>query len=607
MNRIKIDYGIDLGTTNSAIARADNGNIRIIKSDRYMKDTTPSHVYWTERRVYVGDDAINKSSQALATSHRNCTYEPLDIYSEFKRAMGTDATFECRSNNQTFTPEQLSAEILKQLRSYVKDEDVRSCVITVPAKFRQNQIDATQRAAELAGFDYCELLQEPIAASIAYGIDTSLVDGHWLVFDFGGGTFDVALMKAQEGIIKVIDTEGDNRLGGKNLDMAIIDKIIMPYITDNYTIDHLLAIPGFQNTLSQRLKFFAEEIKIAFSASDRYTFVTDEPICDDDEGDEIEIDLEIAEQVFANAVHPILQRAIDITETLLHNNQIKASDLHSIVLVGGPTQLRVFRELIKNRLTEKIDVSIDPMTAISKGAAIFASTKDIPSTLRTVDNTKIQLKLRYPETTVEMEEPLGIKVIRNETASAIPAILFTEIVRSDKGWSSGRLEIQDDAEIIQLHLNQGTANTFEIRLFDQSGNVYLCEPSTITITQGLKIANATLPIGICIDVHDTLKGKQVLVSLKGLEKNVTLPARGKGTFLTAKELRPGIKEDLIRIPIYEGQVGTRAIHNEYAGQLVITGDDIPRFLPKDSEVQVTVSVDSSRRPSVKAYFPSTTG
>jgi len=176
MARIKIDYGIDLGTTNSAIARVRNGNIYIVKSDT-QKDTTPSCVHFTKKQtLVVGDAAYNRYGDEYLTylkelAHSDASDDKFNTFIEFKRTMGTDKTYRCANLDRVFTSEDLSAEILKTLRTYVRDDEVQSAIITVPAKFRQNQLDATQRAADLAGFKYCELLQEPIAASLAYGVD----------------------------------------------------------------------------------------------------------------------------------------------------------------------------------------------------------------------------------------------------------------------------------------------------------------------------------------------------------------------------------------------------------------------------------------------------
>src|SRR6266404_9605661 len=197
MARVKIDYGIDLGTTNSAIARMENGQVRIIKSDT-QEDTMPSCVHFRKGSVRVGRTAYNRISdeQLVAASDfskTGNTNHKFNTFVEFKRTMGTDKEYRSDSAGRSFSSEELSAEVLRALKSFVRDDEVCSLVITVPARFRNQQIDATQRAAELAGFDYCELLAEPIAASIAYGVSAKNVNGYWLIFDFGGGTFDVAL------------------------------------------------------------------------------------------------------------------------------------------------------------------------------------------------------------------------------------------------------------------------------------------------------------------------------------------------------------------------------------------------------------------------------
>ena len=236
--RQKIDYGIDLGTTNSAIARMDGGEASIIKSDDNQMDTTPSCVSFNKKKtLFVGQTAKNTVESESSSAFRSRRQVPSNSYLEFKRTMGSDHTYVSTWMERSFTSEELSAEVLKKLRGYIRDEEVSSVVITVPAMFKQNQIDATQRAAEIAGFKYCELLQEPIAASIAYGIKASANSGYWLVFDFGGGTFDAALMHVDDGIMKVIDTEGDNHLGGKNIDVAIVDQLFIPELKKKCQID----------------------------------------------------------------------------------------------------------------------------------------------------------------------------------------------------------------------------------------------------------------------------------------------------------------------------------------------------------------------------------
>ncbi len=194
---------------------------------------------------------------------------------------------------RSYTSEELSAEVLKKLKGYIRDEEVTSAVITVPAMFRQSQLDATQRAAELAGFSYCELLQEPIAASIAYGVKANATTGYWLVFDFGGGTFDAALMHVEEGIMKVVDTEGDNHLGGKNLDNVIVDQLLIPELQKQCELSDTLENESTKKLLQDALKKYAEEAKIALSSKEKWSYFL-EDLGEDDDGEEIQADLDIS-------------------------------------------------------------------------------------------------------------------------------------------------------------------------------------------------------------------------------------------------------------------------------------------------------------------------
>ena len=213
----KLKYGIDLGTTNSAIAVIEKGESIIIKSE-IQKDTMPSCLGYNKRKsLSVGDRAFNQLNldklKALKDGHSMSS----NIFIEFKRTMGSDKKYHSSFMEADFSSEELSAEVLKKLKSFVQNDNLKSVVITIPAMFNDNQKSATQKAAELAGFSQVELLQEPIAAAMAYGLDEKVKDGQILIFDFGGGTFDVCLVNVEDGIMQVKDTEGDNWLGGKNI------------------------------------------------------------------------------------------------------------------------------------------------------------------------------------------------------------------------------------------------------------------------------------------------------------------------------------------------------------------------------------------------------
>jgi len=208
--RNKIDYGIDLGTTNSAIARMENGVPTIKKSDT-LKDTFPSCINFTRRKdILVGDSAFNQMKNDSARALKTFETGKTNTFTEFKRTMGTTHSYESTHMNKSFLSEELSAEVIKTLKSVVTDENISSIVITVPAKFLNPQNEATIKAAKLIGFKQVQLLQEPVAAATAYGLSSASKDGFWLVFDFGGGTFDAALVKSEVGNIAVKDTVGGN-------------------------------------------------------------------------------------------------------------------------------------------------------------------------------------------------------------------------------------------------------------------------------------------------------------------------------------------------------------------------------------------------------------
>lgn len=609
MARTKIDYGIDLGTTNSAISRIENGEAVIKKTDT-LKDTMPSCVYINKKQaIQVGDSAFNALKRDKLTSMKGDD-KSSNAYIEFKRTMGTDKKYFSSNLGKELSSEELSAEVLKTLKSFVKDENINAVVITVPAAFKNNQIDATRRAAKLAGFEHAEVLQEPVAAAMAYGLDSKKKDGFWLVYDFGGGTFDAALLKVEDGIMKVADTEGDNYLGGKNLDLAIVDEIILPYFEDNYAIDSILEDDNKKQILRNAMKFYAEETKIKLSFNDSHNILSDlgDIPGEDDNGEEFELDITVTQADMERALSPIFQKAIDLCKKLLERNNLKGSSLDSLILVGGPTFSPVARKMLEQQIC-KPDTTVDPMTVVSKGAALYASTVSISEEIKeqTRDKSKIQIEIGHEASTVELEEFVTLKILIDKTEGTIPEKVFAEITRSDKAWSSGKVEINEIGEVIETQLIEGKTNGFEVTLFDDKGNLLESEPKEFTVIQGSKIGSATLPYSFGIEIKSKGNDKIVFSEVSGLEKNKSLPAIGtKNGLKTQKQIRPGMDVDFIKIPLYQGEHGadgTRAIYNEHVYDIIISGVDLPALLPENSDVDLTINIDKSQKVSIQAYFP----
>jgi len=606
----KIIYGIDLGTTNSAIARFENGQA-VIKKSPTQGDTTPSCVTITPKgRLIVGAKAYNQLSKDWALNFTKEGYK-INTYVEFKRIMGTDETLhsdnlEQNGQDPNLTPERLSAEVLKTLRSYVLDDEVKEAVITVPALFNNNQKDATKRAAQLAGFDHFELIQEPVAASVAYGLASKMKNAYWLVFDIGGGTFDVALMRIEDGIMKAVDTEGNNHLGGKDIDMAIVEQIIIPHLASEYTILECEKKESFR----LMWKPLAEEAKIALSFQESYAIQTDlgqDYGCDDD-GNEFELDLTITQDELEPVEAPIFQKAIDLTKALLERNDLDGNDLGALILVGGPTHSPVLRRMLKEQVTPNVDTSIDPMTAVACGAALYGSTIDVPEELvdQRRDPSKVQLEIAVKSTSVEEIEYAAVRFLTDKSESYGEDAVYVDFVRSDGEFSTGRVRIDANGDALELKLKPDSTNVFEVRCYNAKGDKIECEPQSISIIQGIDgIGDAVLPLHLGLATVDD-DDDVVFTPLEGLKKNLPLPAYGKNgsiKMVTSQKIRPGMTTDKVVFPILQTDKDIDQMKREhkklkriYCTHLYdcyFTGDDIPSTLPEGSEINVTIHADKS--------------
>lgn len=608
MARNKIDYGIDLGTTNSAICRMEKGEPVVIKTD-VLKDTMPSCISVNKKgSIKAGDSAYNTMKQDKRRATKSWHKGASNTYVEFKRTMATDTQYPCSNLHKSFSSEELSAEVLKALKSFVTDEKFSSVVITVPAKFTVNQKTATMEAAKMAGFKHCELLQEPIAASMAYGVSSEEKDGLWMVFDFGGGTFDAALLKVEDGIMQVFDTEGDNYLGGKNLGYAIVDNIIIPYLQENYAIDGYLQDEEKKEVLRDAMKTYAEDAKNQLSFKDHEDIISNlGDLGEDEDGEEIELDLTLSQAQVFDVMRPYFQKAVDICKNLIQRNNLNGSQITKLILVGGPTHSPLIRQMLKEQVTPNVDTSIDPMTAVATGAALYASTMDAEVSDKEIKVGTVKLDISYESTTVEMAEYVPVCLAEGSILNRV----FVEFVRGDKAWASGKVEINSKGDVVELNLLEGKANSFNISCYDDKGNILPCFPNEITIIQGSVVGAAPLPYNIAIARWDRNKKRSVIRMAKGLEKNKPLPATGVINDLkTTRQLRPGLSSDVLTVPIhqvddFEEAEGKSASLYEHVADVVITGEDVDTLMPADSLVDVTLKVDSSEQMRLEVRFLAT--
>lgn len=608
----KINRGIDLGTTNSAIAAMENGK-PVIKKSSTQKDTTPSIVSITRKCVlHTGDTAANEhANQVLrATKTWSGRSAGTDVFKEFKRTMGSQEKYHSRNLRKDFTSQQLSAEIIKTLAASAEANDGGCIVISVPAKFDATQKTATIEAAHLAGFQYVELIQEPIAAAVAFGVTTGHKDGFWLVFDFGGGTFDAALVRVDGGVQQVVDTEGDSYLGGKDIDYALVDHILLPYVKKNFNVAKIISSEKKIVMLREALKVYAESAKVALSTASSAEVLSDlgELGCDDD-GNEIELDLTITREMAYPIMEPFFRKAVSICQQILERNHLDGEKLTKLILVGGPTYSPYLRQMLKDEVSPNVDSSVDPMTAVAKGATLYAATRDIPAEfMAKPDADALELDLHYDTMAAGTIAYLAVKVKNQE---AVPDGMTVEVVRGDGAWLSGKVAYEDSGIVIELMLAEHAVNNFTIFVYDEVGCRVKVTPDNLTILQGTQVSAAPLPYNIGFGIWDTEAERQAFVPFIGLEKTKPLPAIGvaHGRKTTMK-LVPGDKKTILKIPVYQAAsyiAGSPASLYEYIADVIVTGEDVEQEVPAGTEVEIQVQADSSEMMTFSVSVPSIDG
>jgi len=589
MSRTTIDFGIDLGTTNSGIAVL-NGVVPEIIKNSDDQDVTPSAV------------SFRKDGQQLvgARAKNMIIPKPDDAYAEFKRRMGTDHMYSFKSSGFTKKPEELSAEVLKALRADATskfDEQIQAAVITVPAAFELHQCDATRKAADMAGLKGSPLLLEPVAAALAYGFQIDSEKAYWLVYDFGGGTFDAAIIKAEEGLINVVQHGGNNFLGGSDIDWAILEKLVIPKLVQNYNLPDLQRGTLRWREAIARLKRSIEIAKIELTTKTRTTLGEDCKF-DDASGSSVECDdITLTQEDIISVAEPIINKSADICLKVLADCKLAASAVQKVILVGGPTKAPYFRQILKDRMGIPIDFTMDPLTVVARGAAVFAGTQKLAAKYqRRAKSGEFQIEMSKSNKSVghEIDPLVGGKVQGDTLVEG-----FTiEFVNTHSQWRSGKVSLRSDgAFMLNIRAEKGERNTFSIELFDSSGTRQKSVPDTHIYTVGSVIEEQPLinSVGISLANNDIAwffkKGAGLPLKMKSPE-----------VFRTVHSLKVGDSGVGVRVPIIEGE-NEVADRNRQVGFLEITSEHIRRDLTAGSEIEVTLNINESRDILVTVYIP----
>jgi molecular chaperone DnaK len=580
-----INFGIDLGTTNSGIGHYENGKVVLLKNPVGFKETLPSVVAYKNERILVGD----KANEQLLSN-------PASVFSSFKRKMGTKEVYTV--HDKETHPVALSSLVLKELFNFSLNEKVESAVITIPASFDTIQSNATKEAGYRSGLREVVLLQEPIAACLAYSNENELniVDSKkWLVYDFGGGTFDAAIVNINARELKIIDNKGNNFLGGDDLDLQLLAKIILPKLTEKTNLTDIWnQINDRENIpyqkLGKYLLYQTEELKKELSLKEEAWLELNFSEFD------LDLEIKITREEIDTVIAPIFEESFELLQGLIKENRLTFSDFERIILVGGTTYIPYIRTELKKRTQLVIDSSIDPTTAVIIGATYYAGNKmsalePIQEKELSPNQTNFEITLSVENQTQDLEELIAFK-------TAVDQEGYYRIRRNDGGFDSGEVAFKNQAsEFVTLLPKQ--INYFTLTITDLKRNT-LYQKDNITISHGFyNVDGQPLPNDICIELDADSETYLELI----FKKNTILPLKKMVYKTFSRSIAKG-SDDKIIINIVEGKVGTMPGANLNIGYVEIRGEDLNDDLIRGTDIEMNFKITESRDLTVEIYIPS---
>ena len=584
-----INYGIDLGTTNSGIACYENGIVTIFKNPVGLKDTIPSVVSFRKGRIQVGD----KAREWLTSDAEN-------VVASFKRKMGSSETFYIPNIDENKTPVDLSAMVLKELLNFIPENQPESVVITIPASFDTIQSNATKKAGYQAGFKEVVLLQEPIAACLAYANSQNIditQEQKWLVYDFGGGTFDVALVHINSRDLKIIDHKGNNFLGGVDIDNLFIEKLICPTLEIVLKEENLWKKLTAEKQYSQlyfELLFKAEEAKKELSVRAKSIIEIEDDALD------LFCEIPITVQQFNQIIVSKFQESFQLTESLLTENALSFNQIEKIILVGGTTYIPYIRQQLREKTNIEVDTHLDPTTAVIIGAAYYAGSK-----VSALADEKTEKEISI-KTTIQ---PLKFNVFYEPNTQDSEELIvgfceepfngFYRIIRKDGGFDTGIQKMEQKFQEFVTILDK-KANFFTVTIYDENQNV-LWQKDDVTISSGLyNISGQPLPNDIGLEI-DNEKGKTHVEKI--FSKNDILPLK-KTLYKTTSRTILKNSDDKLIINVLEGKAGTLPASNLSIGYIELSGKQFQEDLLKGMDIELNFSISESRDLSINVYISS---
>ena len=591
--------GIDLGTTNSAIATWDGSTLKLWKSPE-QNDVTPSAIYFDRRGRYVGKRAYDLVPQDRSKSA-----------TLFKRLMGTSTPINI-SGQDSVTPEWCSAEILKTLFAYLPEEvrsQVKGTVITVPAAFNQMQKDATLQAAELAGIGAVTLMQEPVAAVMSV-MRARSSNGTFIIYDLGGGTLDVAIAEGLDGRVSLQAHGGIEMCGGRDWDRAIVANIVRPWLEKTFDLPEDAPTNPAYRKLFAKLDWASEKAKIELSSRGEAIISLSEVEVgvQDQSGADIYVDVTLSKDLLDKLIDDRLKDSIESVRETMTKAGLTSQDVDRVVFVGGPTQYKTVRDRVAFELGLPGALDVDPMTAVAEGAAIFAESVDWTSQRKgrkasrgsVSGGSALSLSFNYIARTPDIRSKLVVKA-----QGAVTSGSEFQVDSLETGWSSGRQPLKDGAAV-ELTLSKLGENEFKIFVFDPSGAPIALENERITISRtAAAIDSIPASHSIGIEALEKKGGRPVLKWL--VRAGDALPKKGSMKFAAADLIKAG-SQNSISFKIWEGDIASPVSDNRPVGALKITGQDLEQgVISSGAELICEYEVSDSGNVILEVTIPSVGG